>query len=438
MGGLKLVTARFPLMITLHDIQFLASPAGEQLMARLAGEDLRESNTLRLLTMLRKGFSGEQAGAALEMARLRVKAVDKFGESAGRMLFTREALEQASDQLVRAYRAREIQNPTSLPPDRIQVREVIPDSGQHKLAISPYQSAIHVIDACCGIGADALAFAAAGAAVTGLDMDAVRVEIARYNAAALELAANFEVADVRDGLADADVVFFDPARRDESGKRIYDVERYQPPLSLIKGWQHQRLMVKLSPGVDLAQLQSYGGMVEFISVDGDLKEAVLHSSRETDDFGLKATLLSGGEVHHWHNPSADFAPVNLQLPTSEPRTWLVEPDAAVIRAGLVQAAAAQSGGALLDETIAYFTTDKKPESPWLRAWRVLDWMAFNLKHLRAYLRQHNIGQVTVKKRGSAITPDELIPRLKLKGNDACTLVLTRCKDRQIVLVCQAL
>ncbi len=432
------MTSCFPLMITLHDIQFLASPAGEQLMARLAGEDLRESNTLRLLTMLRKTFSSEQAGAALEMARLRVKAVDKFGESAGRMLFTREALEQASDPQVRAYRTRNIHHPTTLAPDRIQIREVIPDSGQAQLAISPYRDVIRVIDACCGIGADALAFAAAGAGVTGLDMDAVRIEIARYNAATLALAADFEVADVRDGLAAADVVFFDPARRDDSGKRIYDVERYQPPLSLIKDWQHQRIMVKLSPGVDLAQLQSYSGMVEFISVEGDLKEAVLHSGRESDDFGLKATLLSGGEVHHWHNPSADFAPVDLQLPTSEPRGWLVEPDAAVIRAGLVQAAAAQSSGALLDETIAYFTADTKPESPWLREWRVLDWMPFNLKHLRAYLRQHNIGQVTVKKRGTAITPNELIPRLKLKGDNACTLVLTRCKDRQIVVVCEAI
>ncbi len=368
-----------------------------RLLARLSSEDLSAAAALRLLTNLRKDYSAEQSRAALEMAQLRVKAVDKFGVDAGSLFFTRDALEQASDPLVRRYRATQI------------------------------GSDLQVVDACCGIGADSLTFAAAGAGVIGIDRDAVRIAIANYNTRVLGLNAQFSVGDVTTALPPADLIFFDPARRDDKGNRIHNVEQYQPPLATIQRWEADRVVVKLSPGVDLAQLANYGGRVEFISVDGDLKEAVLWHG--TGEQGTTATLLTGENTFHWQAES------DGETALAEPRAWLVEPDPALLRAGVVQSVAAHVGGWLLDETIAYITTDTKPDSPWLRSWQILDWMPFNLKHLRAYLREHNVGRVTVKKRGTAVTPETLLPQLKLKGGDSRVLVLTRCKGQQIVMIC---
>jgi SAM-dependent methyltransferase len=384
--------------ITLSDVEFLASETGAELLERLASEDLSEADTLKLLTDLRRRVSPQQAGAALEMARLRLKAVEKFGDDARRMFFTREALEQASDPLVRRYRSRAARGKQAL-------------------------------DVCCGIGSDSLAMAQAGGDVLGLDMDPVRIAIARYNAAALGLAARFETADVRGDLPDTDMAFFDPARRDETGRRIHDVEQYEPPLSLIRNWRYPLIMVKLSPGVKMEQLASYGGGIEFISVNGDLKEALLWLG--SDFTGAKATLLTDTGEYHW--PSAlQQAASHL----SEPRSWLVEPDPALLRATLVADVADAFRGCQLDETIAYFTTDEQPHSPWLRAWKILDWMPFHLKRLRIYLRERNVGNITVKKRGVAMTPEELTAALKLKGDEARTLVLTRCKGKPIVLICE--
>lgn len=387
--------------IRVGDIEFLRSSVGEALLERLTHEDLSEANTLRLLTALRKEYTAEQVGAALEMERLRIKAVEKFGDDAQHMFFTREALEQASDPLVRAYRA-----------------EII---GAHS-----------VIDACCGIGADSLALAAKGAVVHGLDLDPARVAIAQYNAAVLGLEVQFDVADVTTGLPPAEWAFFDPARRDERGNRIYDVEQYHPPLSIVNAWNHSSLAVKLSPGVDLDQLKNYSGLVDFVSVAGDLKEAILWLGDGVKP--LRATLLID-DVHYFWQREAGFTP---NTGYSSPRGWLVEPDPAILRAGLVQDVAASLNGFLLDETIAYFTTDSRPDSPWVRAWRVLDWMSFNLKKLRAYLRERNVGNVTVKKRGSPLTPETLIPQLKLKGDESRTLVLTRLEGQPIVLICETM
>ena len=58
----------------------------------------------------------------------------------------------------------------------------------------------------------------------------------------------------------------------------------------------------------------------------------------------------------------------------------------------------------------------------------------NLKKLRAYLRARGIGRVVVKKRGSPLDPDELIRRLKLRGDEERVLFLTRVDGRPSVLV----
>ena len=399
--------------ITLEDLDYLTSDLGAAVLGRLAGENLAEENTLKLLTALRRETTPQQAGAALELARLRQKAVSKFGTDAAKMYFTREALEQASDPSIRRVRA------------------------------ESFKRYRRIIDACCSIGADALAFAQAGAAeVLGLDIDPVRVAMAQLNAAALGITnARFEVADVRAGVPQADLIFFDPARRDEQGKRIFDVERYEPPLSTIRGWEARCILVKLSPGVQLAQLEPYGGRVEFISVRGDLKEAVLTVDDEKRASQHCAVLLGDnamypkiGELGGWcHDPL-----LPKEAPISEPRGWLVEPDPAIIRAGLVADLALELGGALLDPEIAYITTDEAQHSPWVRAWEIIDWMPFNVKKLRAYLREQDVGTVTVKKRGTAVTPEELIAKLKLNGSGSRTIVLTRCRGEQIMMICRDL
>lgn len=66
----------------LADIDFLASEAGDSLLDELAAEDLSDAHTLRLITDLRKRYTAQQAAAALSMARVRLKAADKFGMDA--------------------------------------------------------------------------------------------------------------------------------------------------------------------------------------------------------------------------------------------------------------------------------------------------------------------------------------------------------------------
>jgi hypothetical protein len=119
---------------------------------------------------------------------------------------------------------------------------------------------------------------------------------------------------------------------------------------------------------------------------------------------------------------------------------LIEPDPAILRAGFIQALGLELGASQLDPDIAYLTSDQLIETPFARAWKIETWMPFNLKELRATLRQKEIGSITVKKRGSPIQPDELIRLLRIgkkqkAGRAERILVLTHLRGRPIVIFC---
>ena len=386
----------------------LTGPAGRALLARLAVSDLGEANTLALLADLRRDLSPDLAGAALTLARLRVRAAVKFSR-ADSLFFTAEALEQASGEIVAAWRARRFAA-----------------AGVTRTA-----------DLGCGIGGDTLALASLpGARVVALDRDPLRLRMARANLDVYGLPALTVRADLRDPLplAGVQAAFFDPARRDE-GRRAFSVRQYTPPLDVIRAWRLDGLAVKLSPGVDLDELHPYtahGAGVEFVSLGGELKEAVLWSGR----FGFSGRQATRLEA----DGSGDtLTPHNLPAPPlSPPRATLYEPDPAIIRAGLLSEMAERLGVPLfrLDPQIAYLTGDTRVDSPWARVWPVLDWLPFNLKRLRAALRARGIGRVTVKKRGSPLQPEDVIRQLRLDGGGAAAVVvLTQVNGRHSALIC---
>jgi hypothetical protein len=315
------------------------------------------------------------------------------------MYFTREALEQATPWEVAVHGAKR------------------------------YQGTDQIVDMGCSIGGDALALAAS-APVIGIEQDELRAAMAQENGWALGADLTVVQADVNGlplRLTPQQAVFFDPARRSEHG-RSFSVEDYQPPLSLVQDWlEHTDAVgVKVSPGVQLEELAGFECEVEFVSLEGALKEAALWFGR-FKTAGRRATLLQKGQTHTL------IAEQQPELPLSEPRAYLYEPDAAVLRAGLVQTVGASLDAAQLDPEIAYLTGDALTQTPYARVWPVLDWMPFQLKRLRAALRERSIGQLTVKKRGSPLVPEELIQQLKLKGEGSLTLFLTQMQGAPVVI-----
>lgn len=377
----------------------MLTPEGQRLLAETAATPITPQNHVQIASRLRR--KTEHAAAVLETAVLRQRAAAKFSRAA-QMYFSREGLEQASSEIVAAYRARRFA--------RLGCR--------------------WVADLGCGVGGDAISLAAS-AHVIGVDRDGLRLALARENARAYGRGARVHPvqADLRQTPPlPVDACFFDPARRDAQGRRIYSVHDYRPPLSLIDAWRARMPAgVKISPGVDYAQTPP-DAELEFISLKGAVKDGVLWFGDVRTGARRRATLLPGE-----HTLTDNDLP-ETAVPVTPPRAYLYEPDNAVIRAHLVEALAARLDASQIDHQIAYLTAERAQETPFARYWKVLDAFPFQLKRLRAYLRDRDVGRVTIKKRGSPLEPEELERRLRLSGSEERVLFLTQGRGEPIVIV----
>jgi hypothetical protein len=373
----------------------LAAP-GQELLACLRQQAATPETALRLGTALRARYPAQLVVDGLAQHELRLKAAGKFGRAMD-MFFTRPGLEQSSAELIARYRA------------------------------GRYDGTTRLADLCCGIGGD-LVVLAAGRQVLAVDRDALHLRMARANSEVLGVAGHVTAVqgDVRDvDLAGTDSVFIDPARR--TAQRRMPAGHSEPPLDwcLALADRVSRVGIKAAPGLPHAAMPP-GWELEFIAVGRDLKEAVAWSPAIAQA-SLRATILPGG---HTLTPEPGD-----EVPVRAPGEFLLDPNPAVTRAGLVQELARMLGMWKIDSRIAFLSADAVRRTPFARTLRVIDSAPWHEKQLPARLRSLDIGAVDIRRRGLAGDVDELHRRLRLSGSRRATLVMTRVQDRPWALVC---
>ena len=383
----------------LDAFRWLLTDPGQRLLARAEEAETETGEEPLAATMRLRGTdTPERVAAALTQAQLRRRAVAKFGDDAARMYFTPDGLEQATRGSVAAHRAA-----------RLQAAE-----------------SESVVDLGCGIGGDLAAFARAGVTTAGVDLDPLRVEVARANLAALGLGGAVMVADATTvDTSPFAVAFADPARRTPRGRSFHAAD-WSPSWEFVEGLLHRDAGVKVAPGIPHSMVPD-GVEAEWVSDRGEVKEAALWSGRLATVVRRATVIGEGGLVTITDEDETSDA----VLPVGQ---CLYEPDGAVIRAGLVTAVAAGVNGGLLDPRIAYVTSEHAFRTPFARSYAVLEELPFREKALRAALRERGIGRLTIKKRGVGIEPSRLRQRLDLHGDEEGTVVLTRAGGHGICLL----
>ena len=385
------------------ELREVLSPEGLRLLDEVGPID-STADVVRIVSRLRAdGHGGGLVAAVLGQARLRAKAVAKFGDFASRMLFTPDGLEQATRLRVAAMHAGRF--------DEAGV-DVVADLG-------------------CGIGADSLAVAALDLGVLAVERDEVTAAIATYNLAPFP-SARVELGDAESAdLAGVGGVWIDPARR-SAGKRLDDPADWSPSLDWAFGIARDRPTgIKLGPGLD-RDLIPDDCEAQWVSVDRDVVELGLWFG-EVSRPGIRRAALVAGETGiaeltaDGDSPDAEAGPLG---------PYLLEPDGAVIRARLIGDLARRVGGRMIDPTIAWITTDEPPQTPFGQAFRVVERFPIDVKTLKRELGARDIGVLEVKKRGVDIDPAAFRQKLGLKGSQGATLVLTRMAGDRVALLCE--
>ncbi|RAN77517.1 SAM-dependent methyltransferase [Bacillus sp. SRB_336] len=373
-----------------------------------------DAGSLKLNETLRKaGHSPELVAAALTQSRLRAKAETKFGEFASQMLFTQTGLEQATRLGIAALHAQRFTT----------------------------AGITSVADLGCGIGADSLAMASLDIHVTAVEMDELTAACATVNLMpfpqATVVCAKAEEVD----LAGVGGIWLDPARRttNTSGTtRLFDPEAFSPPLSFVEKLADsgRAVGVKMGPGIPHDAVPATAE-AQWVSINGDVVEAGLYFNALARPGVRRAALVIGPHGTSELTSGAGYDPAAQDVETGPVSGYLYEPDGAVIRAGLVAELARAIGAHLLDPHIAYLCADEPVETPFARAYKVLEVRPFNVKGLKSWVKANRIGVLDIKKRGVSTTPEELRRQLLTgsgKGPNKATLVLTRIGEERVAVV----
>jgi len=377
---------------TLADVEYLASADGVDALGRVDTLELTTRTRLADISWARTRF-GDRTAMLVETVLARRKAALKL-DGARDWLLTDDAVQQATPAVVAAHRARRL-------------------AGR----------VVH--DVTCSIGAELAALVGVADTVIGSDLDAVRLAMAAHNVPAAHLLR----ADALSPVTRGTTVVADPARR-SGGRRTHDPAMLQPPLpDLLDVYRGRELAVKCAPGLDFDELD-WDGEVEVVSLDGGVREACLYS-RGLAEPGVRrrAAVLRGDgagfEITDKHDDD---------IPDRPPGEWIIDPDGAVVRAGLVRHYAAAHGLWQLDPRIAYLTGDAVPDG--VRGFRILEQLKYTEKALRQTLARLECGSVEILVRGVDADPAVLRPRLKLRGDRPLSVVLTRIGRTPVAFVCE--
>jgi len=399
------------------EIRFLSAHRDDIARVAASGEvALTKKSAIADRSLLSKLFD-DNARAVMELLQARQTLVPKLAGPAADWMADSDSAQQATPFAVSQVRA-----------------ERIAAAGA---------SLVH--DVTCSIGTEAPAVTAAGMDWLGTDLDYSRLLMARENVGGGGAAGRAWVAQA-DALAPVTtpasspgpriracsgtgsrpgrVIVADPARRAD-GRRITDPAKLIPPLpDLIAAYPGAAMAIKCAPGIDYSD---WHGLVSVVSVNGGVKEACLYTPDLADPGHTREAVVIRESFTERVEDCGDGVDVD------KPKSFIIEPDGAVIRAGLVQQWAARHELTMLDPHIAFLTGERVPDGysgfPFIEA--------VPLKKLRPALQTHGAGSLEILVRGVDIDPDQLRGKLKLKGDRPMAVAIARIGDHATAFICGA-
>lgn len=399
--------------MTLDDLDYLRGE-GAALLARWTLEG--PEDPLRSVQALRKLASPAQSTLIQEQVTLRRKCQRKFGPRALSMLFTRKLSEQASGPEVAGFKA-----------DRM-VRGGVKS----------------VADLCCGLGGDATSFALRDMEVHLLDADPVAVELARHNLSTADrAAASWQTSFLPDfaSLLETDAFHLDPDRRTkgrEQGEDRWDDKGLSPDSDGIRQIvsRFPRGAVKLPAAAPVGFLE-IPGEHQYIGVHDELRELVLWTGDLARPGALSVAESRHGIWEEYSSTQADAEDAFAEDPAETPLEWIHEPVKALVRSHLFAAWGRDRGLQLLDNSMAWLT-GKAAQSLLVKSYRVLAHGPLKAGSEESLLREAGRSCATVKKRGVAVVPDQMMRKLAGLPGEGATLCYLRSRGVKWVVVAEPL
>ena len=234
----------------------------------------------------------------------------------------------------------------------------------------------------------------------------------------------------------ADVVFLDPARRNEHGGRTYDIKDCTPnilellPLLMEKA---DKVILKLSPMLDwrkaVDDLQ-YVREVHIVSVDNECKELLL--VLEQAERPLRLVCVNNNQIFE---VSSHSSPLTSHPSPLTPEQFLYEPNASIMKAGCFDALAQQYPVCQVSANSHLFLSSVEIEDFPGRRFQICAISSTNKQILKETLAGVSRANITV--RNFPMSVEQLRKKLHLKdGGDTYIFATTKADGAHCLYICR--
>ena len=435
----------------------------------------KKMDALQISTHLAKEFSNEERAAIMDYMALVPKFRDKFfAENSGKpaknapaafLLCDKLALEQSTAQDIGRWKS--------------TLWECARQANKSNSENKSSETAPVVHDLCCGMGGDSF-YLPKDFLTIGVDLDENRLEMYRYNSKVMRDSDDHTIlADVREiakqndtksvtlALPKANYFTIDPARRAIEGENQRDLRNLTPTFEeVIEIAKHYKGgMAKIPPGYPICEIPR-GTEILYIGSRTDCREClVLFGELAQEPDHVRAVMVdkAGNAIAEWsemrdekretrneseqsqydHNYELEgrdrvytTASSESDLPLGGISKFIAEPAPVLLRSHLfgVVALTHDETTHLISPGIAYVTSEKPLPAPAFANYEILESSEISTSAVRALLKSHDIGKLTLKLRGVKVDPDQEIKRLKPKGKNAATLFYTRLNGEKIAIL----
>ena len=240
----------------------------------------------------------------------------------------------------------------------------------------------------------------------------------------------------------ADLIFLDPARRDDHGARTYGIADCTPNVLELHDELLQkadRIMIKLSPMLDWRKaVEDLGNVneVHIVSVDNECKELLLILSKDKKPlklFCVNNNQVFEGDQGDWLNDSS-AAEIRVPVPLIS-QAYLFEPNASIMKAGCFTLLEQRFKVSQLDKNSHLFVSDRDISDFPGRRFSIEKTTSMNKRELKAALAGIDKANITV--RNFPLSVAELRKRLKLKeGGDLYLFATTTAGHQHQLFLCR--
>lgn len=239
-----------------------------------------------------------------------------------------------------------------------------------------------------------------------------------------------------------DLIYLDPARRGDSGRKLVSISDCQPDTVALQDDLLRiapNVMVKLSPMLDISRALTelkHVSNVFIIGLEGECKEITLLMKR-----GFEAEpTITAVDIKQDGTPesavsSAKSVDAALPQPIADasnlqPGTYISEPSAPYMKSALFRTIAAQTGTALLHPDTHLFWSKEKPENFPGRTFQIQGIIPFDKRSLSALTKT----QANLSVRNFPESAPKLQQRLKLRDGGPRYLIATTLSDNKKIIL----